>query len=198
MWWRTVLGVVSLLFLGMVSAQAQSPTNFFGAKLTTATQPTNTDSCDVNASHPLCSWVLMQAFGCEFAPCTNGHLAPKTGTIGTIRLISCTPGWFVLQIAAASPTSKTAKVFVTGPSIQYVGSNCNNGPPFVIQSFPVNVPVKKGEYLALAAQFVSFVNCSGGSNNTLLWDPPLANNAAGPRKSNGGDGCFLLLQALYK
>lgn len=192
---------LSLLFVGTLAAQAQPPTTFFGAKLNKHTQPSNAgtgDFCNVNTKHQNCSFVLMQAYQCEFKKCTDGHLAPMDGTIRTVSLIACAPGSFVLQIAKADAATNKAQVVSSGPVINYKGDpkQCS-GNTYKIESFTVNVPVQAGDYLAVDAQKVGFVRCSGGGANMLLFDPPLADGVAA-RKSNGQDGCFMLLQAIYE
>ena len=83
----------------------------------------------------------------------------------------------------------------TGPTINYRGNpnNCNGGT--FIETFNVNVPVLKGDYLAVLATRVGFIyNASG--EGSLVFDPPLPDG--GPLRlavgSGVGDG-FLLLQA---
>jgi hypothetical protein len=206
MWTRTLLSVVSLIGLAIVSTQASAATpTRFGAKLTPDTQPSNAGNgvyCATSNAHPDCSFVLVQARNCEFGSCINGHLAPKDGTIGTIRLITCGAGSFVLQIvnvkAFADRSKDQAQVLHTGPAINYVADpqHCN-GNTFLIQSFPVNVPVKKGNYLGVYAQKVGFMYCSGGGNNTLLFSQPLS-DGHGLRTATKGEGCLMLLEAIYK
>ncbi len=81
--------------------------------------------------------------------------APKSGTIKKIRLIAGGPGSFKLQIAKvkqldAASTDK-AQVVRNGPTISYPGqteANCEDD-RYKVESFTVNVPVQKGQYLAL-------------------------------------------------
>jgi hypothetical protein len=196
---RTFFIALSLLIFGLCNAQA-APVHF-GADLNKHTQPSNAgtgDFCNISSSHPDCSFVLMQAYQCEFGSCINGHLAPMDGTIGSVSIIACAPGTFVLQIGQANATRGTAKVFTSGPAINYLGDpqHCD-GNTYLIENFPVNIPVKKGNYLAVDTQKVGFVRCSGGGANMLLFHLPLADGATA-RKANGQDGCFMLLEAFYK
>ncbi|MGA9795770.1 MAG: hypothetical protein WBQ17_09570 [Rhizomicrobium sp.] len=138
--------------------------------MTKQTEPANAgtgDFCNLKSGHEDCSFVLMQAYKCEFGSCTNGHLAPQDGTIDKISLKACAPGSsFVLQIATADATAKTAKVISSGPVINYKGdpNHCSNHNS-KIESFVVNVPIQKGDYLAIDAEKVGFVNCSDGGEN---------------------------------
>jgi hypothetical protein len=195
---RSFFLALSFLFVGLLAAQA-APIHF-GADLNKHTQPSNAgtgDFCNVNTKHQDCSFVLMQAYQCEFGSCINGHLAPQDGTINKVSLIACAPGSFVLQIAKANARTNKAQVISSGPAINYLGDpNQCDGDTYEIESFAVNVPVKKGEFLAVDTQKVGFVRCSGGGANMLLFDPPLADGVAA-RKANGQDGCFMLLEAFY-
>lgn len=160
----------------------------FGSKLNH--EPTPAESCRKNKPANMCSWVLeigQQNVGKE--------AAPKNGTIIRLRLRSCTPGTFALQIARAIPATNRAKVVKTGPTINYKGSpsNCNGGS--FIETFNVNVPVLKGEYLAVLATSVGFIyNASG--EGSLVFDPPLTDGGLlrTAVASGVGDG-FMLLQA---
>jgi hypothetical protein len=194
---------MAVLAFGVGGAQAGSRATtpaHFGASLNTQTQPSNAgrgDFCNINTSHPDCSFVLMQAYQCEFGSCLNGHLAPKNGTLANVSLIACYPGTFVLQIAHANATTKKAQVVTSGPVINYLGDpqHCN-GNAYKIETFPVDVDVQKGDYLAVDTQKVGFVRCSGGGANMLLFNLPLPDG--GPlRTANGSDGCFMLLEAFY-
>jgi hypothetical protein len=188
---------ISLIVFAACSVAA-APVHF-GARLTIHTQAANAqnpDKCNIAANSD-CSFVLMQAFQCEFGTCTNGHLAPQDGTIGKVSLIACHPGSFTLQIASVNAQTKQVQVIRSGPVIDYQGNpnNCN-GTTSVIESFPVHVAVTKGDYLAVDSTSIDFVNCSGGGNNTALFNPPLADGAT-PRTAGGEDGCFMLLEAFY-
>src|SRR5579859_7515631 len=94
-----VLGVVMLpVALVGVSASAgsaatSSAPTFFGAKLSSQTQPSNAEngqSCSQNGGIPhgaTCTWVGISAF-------ENGSNwnAPRTGTIKHVKLVSCKAG----------------------------------------------------------------------------------------------------------
>ncbi len=189
-----------LLFAGtLTAAQAAEPVHF-GAILKKHQQPSgagNGDACSISPHKINCTFILMQAYKCEFGSCTNGHLAPQDGTINKIELISCAAGTFTLQIVKANAKTEKASVISTGPLINYVedAHHCD-GSTYTVQSFAVSVPIKKGEYLAAEADELGFVNCSGGGENMLLFHPPLADGAAA-RKANKEDGCLMMMEAFY-
>jgi hypothetical protein len=180
------------------AATATSPT-FFGAELTSQSQPSNAQngqSCDENAGirhGSTCTWVAISAFenGSHFT-------APRTGTVKHVKLVSCVAGRFRLQLAKADPSARKAEVVVNGPEITYAGqSPCGgaSGDHYVVQSFRVNLHVTKGDYIAIKAASTGTLSCSGG-DGFLLYAPPLP--VGGPlKKSQSGASCDLLVQLSY-
>jgi hypothetical protein len=132
----------------------------------------------------------MEAYGRP----NGGEVAPKDGTIGQIQIIAGVPGTFRLQIAEAHPKKKEAKVLAEGPVIHYQGQGTNgqdNGPPYVIETFDVNVPVHKGDYLAVKAKKISFMRCSSGGPNMLFFEPPLEVGGSFEKAdTTAAAGCF--------
>jgi hypothetical protein len=204
-------GLITVLVL--VGAQSLHATSAgpvrFGAALTSSSDPSNAESgqrCDNNNGIPkgaTCTWVSVQAYQ------NAGHeKAPKTGTIGKLRLVSCVAGSFRLELASVKPALNRAKVVRDGPLIRYKadprqidadpntvcgGDNADN---FLIQTFPVNVHVNKGDYIAIKTQKTGTLYCSGGSG-VLLYSPPLATGGA-YRHTNTDTSCNLLVQLQYK
>ncbi len=176
-----------------------SPPTFFGAKLTTHSQPSNAENgqkCDENSGIPhgaTCTWVAISAFenGSHFT-------APRTGTIKHVKLVSCKAGKFRLQLAKANPGTHKARIVAKGPAITYAGqSPCGGagGDRYIVQSFRVNLHVAKGDYIAIKAASTGTLSCSGG-DGFLLYAPPLP--VGGPlKKSHSGASCDLLVQLSY-
>jgi hypothetical protein len=171
----------------------------FGAKLTGQSQPSNAfggQPCEPKTVR--CTRVMTQAYR-RPDPETD-QVAPKNGTIGKILLVGGVPGTFRLQIVKAKVGSQKAKLVRNGPVIHYNGQGTgdqDNGPPYTIESFPVNVPVEKGDFLAVRATKISFEYCSGGGDSQFTFEPPLT--VGSPyRHTNKTDGCLLLLEAVYK
>lgn len=173
----------------MLLASTATAATVFGSKLNH--EPTPPEACRSAQPFKMCTWVL------EIAQQNVGReRAPKNGIIAKLRLRSCTPGSFALQIARAFPASNQARVIRTGPTINYRGNpiNCTGG--FSIEEFNVNVPVLTGDFLAVLATRVGFIyNASG--EGSLLFDPPLADGAGFRVASNNTGEGFLLLQAFY-
>jgi hypothetical protein len=196
--------VAPLILVGLAAssgsaATATTPT-FFGAKLTTHSQPSgaqNGQSCDESARIPhgsTCTWVAITAFenGSHFT-------APMTGTVKHVKLVSCVAGKFRLQLAKANPGARKARIVVKGPEITYAGqSPCGgaSGDHYVVQSFRVNLHVAKGDFIAIKARSTGTLSCSGG-NGFLLYAPALP--VGGPLKmSHSGASCDLLVQLSYR
>jgi hypothetical protein len=195
--------LVAPLILACLTASsgsaATATATFFGAKLTTHSQPSNAQSgqsCDENGGIPpgsTCTWVAITAFenGSNFT-------APRTGTVKHVKLVSCVAGKFRLQLAKANPSTQEAQIVAQGPEITYAGqSPCGGagGNTYVVQSFPVNLPVTKGDYIAIKAASTGTLSCSGG-DGFLLYAPPLP--VGGPlKKSQAGASCDLLVQLSY-
>ncbi len=181
---------------------ASSPVKF-GAQLDPTVQPSNSLpglTCDgTGTPGPACTMIQNEAYGRP----DGGELAPKTGTIKRIRLIAGGPGSFKLQIAKVKRSTlhgtNQAKVVATGPKISYTGqteANYDSG-SYKVESFPVNVPVKKGQQLALRGNITSMIRCSSGGDNTLIYTPPLL--SGGPFTPAGSsDGCWILMEAVIK
>lgn len=201
-----VLGVlaVPLTLVGLTTssgnaATATAPT-FFGAKLTTHSQPSNAEDgqpCSENGGIPkgaTCTWVAISAFenGSNFT-------APATGTIKHVKLVSCKAGKFRLQLAKALPRQSKAQILVNGPEITYQGqSPCGgaDGTTYVVQTFKVKLQVKKGDYIAIQTRSTGTLSCSGG-NGFLLYAPPLPVGGL-LKTSHSGASCDLLVQLSYK
>jgi hypothetical protein len=202
--------VIALLLVGAQTLSASTAASVsFGAKLTSSSDPSNAESgqtCADNGRIPaatVCTWVSVQAYQ------NAGHeRAPKSGTIGKLRLVSCVAGSFRLQFAAVKPASNQAKIVRDGPLISYkadprqVDSDPNtvcggdNADNFKIQTFPVNVHVNRGDYIAIKTTKTGTLYCSGGSG-VLLFSPPLATRGA-YRRANTNASCNLLVQLQYK
>jgi hypothetical protein len=205
------VSIALLLALGGTSvalSAGQAPLRF-GAKLTTSSQPANAEggqSCSANSGIPagvVCSWVSVQAYHNA-----GGAQAPRTGTIGKVRLVSCVAGSFRLQFARVKPASRQAKVVRDGPVIRYKADprqvdtdpdtvcGGDGGDDYLVQTFPVTTHVNKGEYIAVRTRKTGALYCSGGSG-ILLFSPPLA--FGGPYRQKTGDAsCNLLVQLQYK
>jgi hypothetical protein len=192
---------LKVLTLGLATAALVAPLAFghgagkFGSKLTTDTQPSNGApglKCEPNENEK-CTFIMNEAYA---PPNPDGkQKAPKDGTINKVELIAATKGSFKLQIAKVKGNGK-AKIVKNGGKISYDGQT-GNGNHYKIEKFNVDIPIKKGEYLAARATKISFVRCSSGGDNTLIYQPRLKKGNPYDKPS-GSDGCWMLLEAFYK
>jgi hypothetical protein len=191
--------VATMTWAGGAASVTGAPLSF-GAALDNFSQPSNAEGgkfcSDEISSADSCTWVATSAYH-------NGsnYRAPRTGTIGTVKLVSCIAGSFILQIATPGTTAHTARVLRNGPTINYrkdPGSVCGgqDGDAYVVQSFPVTVAITKGDEIGIYASRVGTLYCSGGSG-VDLYSPPLgASSSYKTRKDS--TSCNLLIQLIYK
>jgi hypothetical protein len=192
-----LLVALASLTLALVPAAglAKAPVRF-GALLNSKVQPSNSLpglSCS-GPENPLttCTMVLNDAYGRP----NGGELAPKTGTIKKIRLIAGGPGSFrLMAVKKINGTDALAKRY--GQRIEYRGQmeSAEEEGDYNVESFPVEMKVKKGEQLAIRGSITSMVRCSSGGPNTLLYTPPLYLGGYFTPASDT-DGCWLLMDAL--
>ena len=183
---------VATVALAGGAAQAQAATSF-GADVNPDVQPSNSSQAHECNGFPnkKCTWVLNDAYG------NPGHeKSPKTGTLKKIKLIAGEAGSFKLQLVKVDGAPK-AKVVTNGPKITYEGQDDPNADTYKVETFNVNIPVHKGEQLAIATKETSTLRCSSGGDNTLLYNPVLkVGNAA--QSLGSDDGCWMLIEGIVK
>jgi hypothetical protein len=126
----------------------------------------------------------------------NRVTAPATGVIRRVRLRASTPGTVRLTLVRvrnvdrdaglgeARAVSRGALLRVRGLAARRPG----------IETFRVNLRVRRGDHLALTGDSTSALRCDGGDTEQLLFLPPLG--AGGPFQPSGTyDDCTLLVQA---
>jgi hypothetical protein len=198
-------GLATMAAVAVIGVSAASAsTTKFGAKLTSQTQPSNANNATCADADPTLSAVTP----CTRVPTTfadvgaiNGAIkAPKSGTIKKIKLIAEKPGNMVPVVVALkniNTQNYTAKGKVTakGPKISYVSSV--QATSYKVQSFAVNFPVQKGQYIGIVAKRTSMLRCNSGGGKQLLFQPPL--KLGDPfNPSDGRDDCVLLIQAVMQ
>jgi hypothetical protein len=118
-----------------------------------------------------------------------------------IRVIAGEAGSFRLQIARVKNTADLrkakAKIVHKGRRITVQGQPEDGDAPFLIETFKVNIPIKKGQYLAVRAKKLSILRCTSGGPEILLFQPRL--RVGGPfRKTDDTSGCVMLLTGIMK
>jgi hypothetical protein len=197
--WMVLMSVGGALVLALSLAlpAAAAPVRF-GAKLTKFTQPHPALWCDDPnevAPHPNCTWILTEALQRP----NGGQKAPKSGTIGKVRLVSCGPGAFKVQVARRVSGTQKYRVVRDGPRIQYKGDlqGCGDEDDFEyrVESFSTSFKVGKGDMIAIKARRTGTIQCSGA--NLPVFSPPLVAGGAA-RKAFDSQGCYLLVEWQYK
>jgi hypothetical protein len=205
-----ITGVI-LLVAQPLGASGAAPVRF-GAKLNKSSQPSNAESgrsCDEEGEDGeippggVCSWVSVEAYHNA-----GREKAPKAGTIGKLRLVSCVAGSFRLQFARVKPALDQARVVRNGPVINYQADprqvdgdddtfcGGEEGNDFIVQTFSVNVHVNKGDYIVIRTASTGALYCAGGSG-VLLFNPPLARGGAF-RTATEDTSCNVLVQLEYR
>lgn len=188
------------MMVAPASGLAASPVKF-GSKLNPTVQPSNSlPGLAPNVAGPA-TFVQEEAYGRP----NGGHIAPKSGTIKVIRVIAGGPGSFRPQIVKVQHSSSTllgdtkAKVLRTGPKLSYEGQTEANyeTSQYRVEKFKVNIPVKKGQQLALRGNITSMIRCSSGGHNTLLFSPALRKGAAF-QGATDASGCWILMEAVIR
>lgn len=193
-----VAAVASLaLTVAPATGIAKAPVKF-GAMLNERVQPSNSLPglpCNgPEAAITPCTMVLNDAYGRP----NDGELAPKTGTIKRIRLIAGGPGSFrLMAVKKINGTDAIAKRY--GQRISYRGQagSAEEEGDYNVESFPVEMKIKKGEQLALRGSITSMIRCSSGGDNTLIYTPPLFLGGYFTPASQT-DGCWLLMEAVIR
>lgn len=187
---RLPLGVLAASsMLALLPAVASAHTATFGSSL---------DHSPANAGSTCAQDGVMDATVCthvgSYYPGFSGHAkSPVSGKVVEIKLRAQAPGALHILLVATRNVSSDhksgqAKRVVNGPTLNPVGTGA-------IESFPVNMTVKKGEELAVNAAENNAEYCSDGTPGQLLFSPVLGNNFS---SSKGVDGCLMLVQAVVK
>lgn len=194
-----VMVVVALLVVSAVGPAASHGGRWLGAKLTTNTQPSNSSSGINCGNEPTvaepCTFVMREALGYS-GNRRHETKAPRNGVIKKIKLIASTAGSFRLQIAKIKPGTMKAKIVRNGPRINYLGQPDPNA-PYLIETFKVNIPIRKGQSLAVKTKRLRAMRCNSGGAATLTFQKPL--KVGGKfRQTSGTEGCFMLIRAILK
>jgi hypothetical protein len=187
--------------MGVIGVSTASAAIKFGADLNSETQPSNASNASCHKADETLTTNPCTRVATTFADVgavNNKITAPKDGTIKKIKLVAGTPGVmtpFVVRLKDFDTSNYTAKGKATakGPKINYVSSILADS--YKVQSFPVNIKVKKGQFLAIRSKRTSMERCNSGGGKQLLFQPPLKiGDPFAP--SNGQGECVLLIQAV--
>jgi hypothetical protein len=138
-------------------------------------------------------------------PGTSGRAqSPANGTIVAVQLLPSGPMTMVVKVVnvrnlssnehhgQAQATAKSGTIHVPGPTAdeQSIGD-------IPIETFFVQLPVKKGQELAIDTNSNTAEYCANGTPGQLLFDPVL--QIGKPfRGSQGVDSCLMLVRAVVE
>jgi hypothetical protein len=193
-----LLAVVAFaaVLVAPVSDAAAARTKF-GAVINPSVQPSN-GSPGIQCMTESCTFVQEDAYGRPGA----GFIAPKSGTIVRIKFVAADPGRFRPQVVTVKHSASTllgatkAQVTYTGPLVLHTGQtewNYEHG-RYNVERAHVNIPIRKGQQLAMLGDFSSMVRCSSGGHNTLVFGPALAKRNPF-QGATDASGCWLLMEA---
>jgi hypothetical protein len=199
---RLVAGTAAATLMGAAAlspATASAAKVKFGSRLNPTVQPSNSTPahpCDEAMPGATCSFVMNEAYGRP----DGGEKAPASGVLKRVRVIAGEPGTFRLQLVKAKEVNGVwrAKVKANGPKITLQGQTETNweNDDYRVESFRVNLPIKKGWRLAMKAKSTSAIRCSSGGDNTLIFNPPLTRG--GFVDASSDDGCWPLIEGVIK
>lgn len=177
----------------------------FGADLDGGPQPQNAAQDCGDTSPPLdpgdqCTRVPYKFD--QTGAISGNTKAPKDGTIDKLKLIAQQPGKFTFQLAKLKDLNSnngTGKADITrsGGKIEYDASDSKRGGGYEIQTFNVDVTVKKNEYMAFKAKEFSAQSCNNGTKRQLVFQPP-PSVSAGFSSADANENCNALVQAIYE
>lgn len=182
----------------VIPTQANAAKVKFGSELNETVQPSNSlPGLDCAPMQPQCSFVQNEAYGRP----DGGEKAPRAGTLKRVRVIAGGPGSFKLQLVKSKAVGSVwkSRVKAIGPKINYTGQSPDNWDTdnYKVESFRVDIPIKKGWRLAMKSRTTSAIRCSSGGDNTLIHTPPLVRRAPFA-SATGDDGCWMLIEGVIK
>jgi hypothetical protein len=129
----------------------------------------------------------------------GGLVAPMDGKIVRFRVRAGAPGSLTLRLAQLQNAGFTGNGYSaqgrgdgTGPTVTYQGKGYNENEADAVETFPADLTVHKGDYLAFDSTSTSALYCSHGGASQLIFSTPLSDAFQPSTKT---DGCELMIQA---
>jgi hypothetical protein len=200
--WRRgrLITLATMVAVAAVPAAASATTSWFGSSLNHDPANAGNTCADNGVLGPaLCTHVG------SFYPGNSGKArAPFNGTVTAFKVRAQGPMTATLKIVAirnlsADHESGQAKTIAVGPTVQIKGptqDELENGIS-PIETFKVNLKVKKGQAIAIDTTSNTAEYCSDGTPGQLLFSPRLKRGQQF-RTNDGVDGCLMLIQAVIR
>jgi hypothetical protein len=181
--------VLATLVLASVSPLASAAPARFGSNLARSADPSANSTLECPDPGQSCTWIMGEAWQ------RDSIKAPKRGTIRKIRVMAYDEGGrFRPVLARVKDHGNKAKIVRRGPLLTYEAQPDIDEFPYVVQTFSVNMSVKKGDVLGIEARRTSLLNCSG--QFTPQFQPKLRVGDSFRTKTSDA-GCILMIEAVY-
>lgn len=197
---RLMITIATIVAAGAIPTVASAATTWFGSSLNHDPANAGNTCADNGVTGPaLCTHVG------SFFPGTSGRArAPFNGTITAFKVRAQGPMTATFRIvavrnASADHRSAQAKTIVVGPTVQVMGPTQDQIDAGIspIETFKVNLKVKKGQAIAIDTTSNTAEYCADGTPGQLLFSPRL--KLGQPFRTNDGvDGCLMLIQAVLR
>lgn len=193
---RRRLAVVLLVVAAgaLAPGAAQARQTWFGSSLNHG--PANAGSpciegADEGTPQPVCTRT-----GSFYPGFSGREKSPRTGRVIKVRVIAQFPGRIRFKVVrlrrvAADHKSGQAKTIATSRWLTVRGPASEDADP-AVESFTVNLPVRKGDSVAIDAKENPVEYCSDGTPGQLVFRPVTGRTF---RDSTSYVGCLLLVQA---
>ena len=195
---RRIAIPVALAFVALLAVPSTSGAFKFGAKLDR--EPSNSapphdcakDGGDIESP---CTRVMIRS---ETGLVNNNLTSPKAGKVTKIRVRAGAAGSIrikLVRLKDLNPAAGTVKGKAVAKSkvLQVQGNGFDATNP--VESFNVNMTVRKGDYLGFDSSKTSVLSCSSGGTRQFLFHPTLT--VGDPFQTTGFEGsCTLMVQAI--
>ena len=197
---RHLLAVAALAAVAAVPTSASAATTWFGSSLNHSPANAGNTCADNGVFGPsLCTHVG------SYYPGNSGRVrAPRAGTVTAFRVMAQGPMKATFKIVALRNVSSDhesgeAKTIAVGPTVNIKGPTPEQMEEGIspVETFRVNLKVKKGQAIAIDTTSNMAEYCSDGTPGQLLFSPRLT-LGQGFRDSDGVAGCLMLVQAVLR
>lgn len=195
----TAAAATAVAAVALIPAGASAATTSFGSSLNHEPANAGQTCTDLGLLAPKCTHVA------SYYPGTSGKAhAPRSGRIVKIKVRAQSAMTFKLKVAkvknvSANHRSAKAKIAYVGPTIHVAGptqQQLDDG-IYPVETFKVNVKVKKGQELAMDTTANTAGYCADGSPYQTVFSPILT-LGQNFRTNQTTDDCQMLVKAIVK
>jgi hypothetical protein len=195
---RRIAIPAALAAAALLALPATSGAFKFGAKLNrepSNSAPAHDCSQDGGDIESPCTRVLVKSD----TGLVDGNLtSPKSGKLTKIRVRAGAPGTIrfkLVRLKEPNPVAGTIKGKAVAKSKQFQVKGRGFDTTDPVESFNVNMTVRKGDYLGFDSGKTSALRCNSGGLKQFLFSPPLAVGGSF-RTTESTGSCTLMVQAV--